>query len=115
VALVARDAVHDFARTIAAGFERAVGLQPAVYVCRATGGASLDPPMERAQGDAHGNPMREARQLVSCGISLLDSLVVVDDRRMTYRRRTATASIRVQGKIFRMFPPCDSLVPSGDA
>ena len=56
VALVARGAVEDFARTIAAGYETATGLRPAVcvrrfasgglrpavYVCRATAGASLD-------------------------------------------------------------------------
>jgi galactokinase len=41
VALVKRDAVHDFARAIAADYERSVGLEPAVYVCQATAGASL--------------------------------------------------------------------------
>lgn len=42
VALVAREAVEDFTRTIATGYETATGLRPAVYVCRATAGASLD-------------------------------------------------------------------------
>jgi galactokinase len=42
VALVGRDGVHEFARTIAAAYERAVGLKPAVYVCQATAGAGLD-------------------------------------------------------------------------
>ncbi len=42
VALVKRDGVREFARTIAAGYERAVGLEAAVYVCEATSGAGLD-------------------------------------------------------------------------
>jgi galactokinase len=42
VALVERSAVHEFARAIAAQYEKAVDLQPAVYVCQATAGASLD-------------------------------------------------------------------------
>lgn len=42
VALVERDAVHEFARAIAADYENSVGLEPAVYVCQATAGASLD-------------------------------------------------------------------------
>ena len=42
VALVQRDGVQEFARTLATEYERAVGLTPAVYVCRATEGAGLD-------------------------------------------------------------------------
>ena len=42
VALVARDEAQEFARAVATDYERAVGLQPAVYVCAATRGASLE-------------------------------------------------------------------------
>jgi galactokinase len=42
VALVRSDGVHEFTRTIATEYERAVGLEPAVYVCQATAGAGLD-------------------------------------------------------------------------
>jgi galactokinase len=42
VALVRRDAVHEFARSTAIEYQRAVGLTPAVYVCHATAGAELD-------------------------------------------------------------------------
>ena len=41
VALVARDSVQDFARSVAFDYEAATGLRPAVYVCSATSGAGL--------------------------------------------------------------------------
>ena len=42
VALVARQAAPHFARGVAHDYERTTGLRPAVYVCTATRGASLD-------------------------------------------------------------------------
>lgn len=42
VALVARDEAQEFARTLAGEYEQAAGLRPAVYVCTATRGASLE-------------------------------------------------------------------------
>lgn len=42
VALVAREAAPHFARGVAHDYERTTGLRPAVYVCTATRGASLD-------------------------------------------------------------------------
>jgi galactokinase len=41
VALVARDAADRFAAAVAARYESEVGLEPAVYVCEASGGASV--------------------------------------------------------------------------
>ncbi|MDB4886230.1 MAG: galK [Gemmatimonadetes bacterium] len=43
VALVRRDAADAFARDTAQRYERAVGLVPAVYVCAASAGASVEP------------------------------------------------------------------------
>ena len=42
VALVARDAAPQFAQGVAHDYERTTGLRPAVYVCTATRGATLD-------------------------------------------------------------------------
>lgn len=42
VALVAGGRAHAFARSVARDYEAATGLEPAVYVCAATGGASLE-------------------------------------------------------------------------
>lgn len=42
VALVAREAATEFAEAVAGEYEQAVGLEPSVYVCTATGGASLE-------------------------------------------------------------------------
>ena len=42
VALVARDAAAEFSAAVSASYEAAVGLRPAVYVCRASQGASLE-------------------------------------------------------------------------
>jgi galactokinase len=42
VALVASDAVDDFVTTVAARYESATKLRPAVYVCRASQGASVE-------------------------------------------------------------------------
>lgn len=42
VALVERSGAQEFARSIARDYEAATGLRPAVYVCTATGGASLE-------------------------------------------------------------------------
>jgi galactokinase len=42
VALVERDSVQEFVGTVARDYEKAVGLKPAVYLCRATRGASLE-------------------------------------------------------------------------
>lgn len=43
VALVLADAAEDFAADVAARYERSVGRRPAVYLCRAAAGASLEP------------------------------------------------------------------------
>jgi galactokinase len=42
VALVARDQADTFARTVAGAYTQAVGLRPAVYVCAASQGASVE-------------------------------------------------------------------------
>lgn len=42
VALVARDAAAEFSAAVSASYEAAVGLQPSVYVCQASQGASLE-------------------------------------------------------------------------
>jgi galactokinase len=44
VALVSRDHADAFARDVAAAYSEAVGLQPAVYVCAASQGASVEEP-----------------------------------------------------------------------
>jgi len=43
VALVARTHAERFSREVARSYERQVGLTPAVYVCAAAAGASLEP------------------------------------------------------------------------
>jgi galactokinase len=42
VALVARNSAQAFARSVTRDYEAATGLRPAVYVCTATRGASLE-------------------------------------------------------------------------
>ena len=42
VALVATEAVDDFVRHVGPAYERVVGLRPAIYVCRASAGASVE-------------------------------------------------------------------------
>jgi galactokinase len=42
VALVAADAAADFAREVTMRYAAEVGLQPAIYVCKASQGASLE-------------------------------------------------------------------------
>ena len=42
VALVRHDSADAFASEIAASYERAVGLTPAVYVCAASAGATVE-------------------------------------------------------------------------
>jgi galactokinase len=44
VALVARDSATAFARNVSEAYSRAVGLHPAVYVCSASQGASVESP-----------------------------------------------------------------------
>jgi galactokinase len=44
VALVDASAADDFARDITAKYEAATSLRPAVYVCRASEGASVESP-----------------------------------------------------------------------
>lgn len=41
VALVRSDAADDFAETVDAGYRKATGLKPRVYICEATGGAAV--------------------------------------------------------------------------
>jgi galactokinase len=45
VALVIRDEAKEFARAVARDYESAVGLRPALYVCTASRGASLERPL----------------------------------------------------------------------
>jgi galactokinase len=42
VALVERDGAADFAQRVAAAYEKSVGVRPAVYVCTASAGASVE-------------------------------------------------------------------------
>jgi galactokinase len=44
VALVDARTAEDFARVVAREYQRSVGLTPAVYLCSAAAGASLEPP-----------------------------------------------------------------------
>jgi galactokinase len=44
VALVARESANAFARNVSESYTRSVGLRPAVYVCSASQGASVESP-----------------------------------------------------------------------
>jgi galactokinase len=41
-ALVASDRLDDFVKHVGPAYERSVGLKPAVYVCQASAGASIE-------------------------------------------------------------------------
>jgi hypothetical protein len=49
--------------------------------------------------------MRDARHIVSCATSPLDCLDGVDDRRMRYRRKTATTAASIRASFGRIVSP----------